>query len=92
MISRDRNNTGMGNTNYGENVMLWDHVFRTFFHEDRRPPVRIGIHEHMPYRFSEQLIWPFLTKEKRQVTSDLHKAKTQDNDDADAIAFQQAAE
>ena len=81
-----------GNTNYGENVMLWDHVFRTFFHENRRPPARIGIHEHMPHKFSEQLIWPFLTKEKRQVISDLYKAQARENDVADVEEFQQAAE
>ncbi len=55
-----------GNSNYGENIMLWDHVFRSFFHEDRRPPVNFGIREHMPVRFTEQLVWPFLTKKRRE--------------------------
>lgn len=56
-----------GNTNYGENIMLWDLVFRTFFHEDRRPPSNIGITEYMPAKFTDQLIWPFLTKDQKEV-------------------------
>lgn len=51
-----------GNKNYGENVVIWDMVFGTFFHEDRRPPVNIGIMDYMPARFSDQLIWPFMKK------------------------------
>lgn len=55
-----------GNKNYGENIMLWDQVFCTFFNENRRPPADIGIHEHMPLTFREQLVWPFLSKQKRK--------------------------
>ncbi|MGH1457179.1 MAG: sterol desaturase family protein [Alphaproteobacteria bacterium] len=55
-----------GNTNYGENVMIWDMVFGTFFHEDRRPPVNIGITDYMPVKFSDQLLWPFLSAEKKE--------------------------
>lgn len=62
-----------GNTNYGENIMLWDHVFRTFFHEDRRPPVNIGITEHMPVKFTQQLVWPFLKEERRKAIGAAHK-------------------
>ena len=54
-----------GNSNYGENIMLWDHIFGSFFHENRRPPANIGIHEHMPAKFTHQLIWPFLTKKQK---------------------------
>lgn len=54
-----------GNKNYGENIMLWDHVFGTFYNPDRRPPVNIGIDEFMPPRFMEQLIWPFIDKRGR---------------------------
>lgn len=50
-----------GNKNYGENLMIWDLLFRTHFIDPkRRPPVRIGITQKMPPRFREQLIWPFL--------------------------------
>lgn len=50
-----------GNKNYGENLMLWDMLFRTYFREEwRRPPVKIGITEKdMPATFSAQLLWPF---------------------------------
>ncbi len=48
-----------GDKNYGENLMLWDHIFGTFFNEDRRPPRDIGISEEMPAGFLAQLAWPF---------------------------------
>lgn len=48
-----------GNMNYGENVVLWDMLFGTWFNENRRPPANIGISEQMPSRFIEQLAWPF---------------------------------
>lgn len=49
-----------GNKNYGENLMVWDLLFRTHFIDTkRRPPVRIGITQQMPEKFSQQLVWPF---------------------------------
>lgn len=48
-----------GNKNYGENLMLWDHIFRTWFNPVRRPPVNIGINEYMPPGFLQQLAHPF---------------------------------
>lgn len=49
-----------GNKNYGENLMVWDLIFRTHFIDSkRRPPVKIGITQQMPESFWEQLIWPF---------------------------------
>ncbi|MBI3703005.1 MAG: sterol desaturase family protein [Rhizobiales bacterium] len=52
-----------GNKNYGENIMLWDHVFGTYFNtRDYRPPENIGIDEPMPAGFLQQLAWPFRTK------------------------------
>ncbi|MCP5432609.1 MAG: sterol desaturase family protein [Alphaproteobacteria bacterium] len=48
-----------GNTNYGENLMLWDHAFRTFYNPDRRPPAKIGILTPMPETFLGQLAYPF---------------------------------
>ena len=49
-----------GNKNYGENIMLWDHLFGTFFNtRDYRPPEDIGISEPMPPGFLQQLAWPF---------------------------------
>ena len=49
-----------GNKNYSENIMIWDLVFGTHFIDSkRRPPVKIGITQKMPEKFSEQLVWPF---------------------------------
>ncbi|GAK46009.1 Sterol desaturase [Tepidicaulis marinus] len=49
-----------GNRNYGENLMLWDQLFGTYYDDpSRRPPARIGIHEPMPARFRDQLVYPF---------------------------------
>ena len=49
-----------GNKNYGENLVLWDQIFGTFYNtRERRPPVAIGINEHMPAGFVQQLVWPF---------------------------------
>ena len=47
------------NKNYGENIMLWDHVFRTYFNPDRRPPVDIGTFVYIPPGFLAQLSYPF---------------------------------
>ena len=49
-----------GNKNYGENLMLWDLLFRTHFIDTgRRPPAKIGITQQMPESFWAQLVWPF---------------------------------
>ena len=48
-----------GNKNYGENLVIWDLVFGTWFNEARRPPSTIGIAEAMPTRLGSQLVWPF---------------------------------
>lgn len=48
-----------GNTNYGENLMLFDHLFRSFFNPARRPPRDIGINHPMPDSFWGQLKVPF---------------------------------
>jgi sterol desaturase/sphingolipid hydroxylase (fatty acid hydroxylase superfamily) len=48
-----------GNTNYGENLMLWDIVLRTFLYKKGSDIQRIGIAEKMPHRFIDQLALPF---------------------------------
>ncbi|MGZ9097423.1 MAG: sterol desaturase family protein [Micavibrio sp.] len=55
-----------GNKNYGENIVLWDMIFGTWFNEARRPPANIGISEAMPPRFLDQLLWPFRSRPSRQ--------------------------
>lgn len=50
-----------GNRNYGENVILWDQVFRTYVNpQDRRPPADIGMKDFMPEKFWQQLLWPLI--------------------------------
>ena len=48
-----------GNTNYGENLMLFDQLFRSYFNPARRPPKDIGIRHPMPETFWGQLRAPF---------------------------------
>jgi ornithine lipid hydroxylase len=49
-----------GNKNYGENLMIFDLLFGTFFDDtSRRPPAVIGITETMPPTFFAQLAAPF---------------------------------
>lgn len=49
-----------GNKNYGENLMLFDLLFGTFYDDaSRRPPAVIGIKESMPETFVGQLLEPF---------------------------------
>ncbi len=49
-----------GNKNYGENLVLWDLLFGTYFDDSRRrPPARIGIREAMPKTFLGQIWAPF---------------------------------
>ncbi len=50
-----------GNRNYGENLILFDLLFGTFFNAKRRPPARIGIDGPMPRTFLGQLAAPFKT-------------------------------
>ena len=49
-----------GNNNYGENLMLWDMVFGTFFYRPRADVGVIGIKEYMPADFTGQLYAPFV--------------------------------
>lgn len=57
--------------NYGENLVIWDLIFGTYLKpHDRRPPVNVGIEEFMPPKFTQQLIWPFLTESARHKIRD----------------------
>ncbi|MBO9127249.1 MULTISPECIES: ornithine lipid hydroxylase OlsE [unclassified Rhizobium] len=56
-----------GNTNYGENLVLWDQLFGTYFNPDRRPPTNIGISGRVADNFIGQLFQPFSKKGYRQI-------------------------
>lgn len=49
-----------GNNNYGQNVMLWDQIFGTYYSRPDSELGTIGIKEHMPARFFDQLLAPFM--------------------------------
>lgn len=49
-----------GNTNYGENLVLWDQLFGTYFNPDRcHLPSNIGISGRVADSFIGQLLQPF---------------------------------
>ncbi|WP_245312450.1 sterol desaturase family protein [Rhizobium sp. R693] len=56
-----------GNTNYGENLVLWDQLFGTYFNPARRPPAEIGISGRIAEGFVAQLVQPFSAKGFRQI-------------------------
>jgi len=63
-----------GDMNYGENVVIWDLLFGTFFlDESRKPPANVGIHTYMPPRFIHQLIWPFLGAARKTQIQNMYK-------------------
>lgn len=49
-----------GNNNYGQNLLLWDQLFGTFFLRPDAALGEIGIKERMPARFLGQLYVPFV--------------------------------
>ncbi|MCE9648292.1 MAG: sterol desaturase family protein [Parvibaculum sp.] len=51
-----------GNRNYGENLMIFDQLFGTFYNSQRRPPADIGIAHPMPATFLGQLKAPFTSQ------------------------------
>jgi sterol desaturase/sphingolipid hydroxylase (fatty acid hydroxylase superfamily) len=54
-----------GDRNYGENLLVWDWMFGTWFlPSDRRPPADIGIEGEMPLGFLGQLAYPFLGEQR----------------------------
>jgi ornithine lipid hydroxylase len=52
--------SAIGNNNYGENLMLWDMLFGTYYHRPHEHVTAIGIREQMPEKFTQQLIVPFI--------------------------------
>jgi ornithine lipid hydroxylase len=56
-----------GNRNYGENIVLWDRLFGTYFNPPRRPPVDIGIEGRVASGFLRQIAQPFTAKGFREI-------------------------
>jgi len=49
-----------GNTNYGENLVLWDQLCGTYLYKKDEDIDRIGINDHMPAKLLDQLKMPFV--------------------------------
>jgi sterol desaturase/sphingolipid hydroxylase (fatty acid hydroxylase superfamily) len=56
-----------GNTNYGENLALWDLVLGTYHNPPRPSPTNIGISGKVADTFFGQLIQPFSNKGFREI-------------------------
>jgi sterol desaturase/sphingolipid hydroxylase (fatty acid hydroxylase superfamily) len=57
-----------GNSNYGENLMIFDVLLKTFYCPDRRPPSDIGINDPMPAKFLGQAAQPFRRSQNQSAT------------------------
>jgi sterol desaturase/sphingolipid hydroxylase (fatty acid hydroxylase superfamily) len=72
-----------GNTNYGENLVLWDQFLGTYFNPPRPSPVNIGISGRVADGFLGQLVQPFSAKGVRQI---LGRAPKKVADDSVALS------
>lgn len=80
-----------GNKNYGENLVLWDLLFRTYFDDTRRrPPAKIGIKEAMPKSYFGQVLVPLFMWKKYQALARVRDVAAMT--DEPAIAARKARE
>ncbi|MGV2107860.1 sterol desaturase family protein [Agrobacterium vitis] len=56
-----------GNTNYGENLVLFDQIFGTYYNPEHGPSTNIGISGTVAKGFVGQLVQPFTVKGQRQI-------------------------
>jgi sterol desaturase/sphingolipid hydroxylase (fatty acid hydroxylase superfamily) len=56
-----------GNTNYGENLVLWDQIFGTYFNPPRPSSINIGISGRVAKGFLAQIAQPFSARGARQI-------------------------
>ncbi|MVA56419.1 sterol desaturase family protein [Agrobacterium vitis] len=56
-----------GNTNYGENLVLFDQIFGTYYNPEHGPSTNIGISGTVAKGFVGQLVQPFTLKGQRQI-------------------------
>ena len=57
----------IGNSNYGENLVLWDMLLGTYCNRRGEEVGTIGIDEHMPRGFVQQLAVPFVWRRHQAV-------------------------
>ncbi|MEO7054259.1 MAG: sterol desaturase family protein [Rhizomicrobium sp.] len=60
-------NVSEGNRNYCENIVLWDHLFGTYYNPQRPSSVDIGINGQVCRDFIGQLLQPFSKKGVREI-------------------------
>lgn len=80
-----------GNTNYGENLVLWDQIFGTYFNPPRAPSTDIGITGRVSPHFLGQLIQPFSRKGARQILGKAPKPASSPAVEQPAVAIDEAA-
>lgn len=56
-----------GNTNYGENLVLWDQILGTYYNPPRPSSIDIGISGRVAKGFFAQLVQPFSAKGAREI-------------------------
>jgi sterol desaturase/sphingolipid hydroxylase (fatty acid hydroxylase superfamily) len=56
-----------GNRNYGENIVVWDLIFGTYYNPPRRPSPAIGIEGRIASGFFGQLVQPFTARGVREI-------------------------
>ena len=56
-----------GNTNYGENLVIWDQILGTYYNPPHPSSTDIGISGKVAKGFLAQLVQPFSTKGRRQI-------------------------
>jgi len=56
-----------GNSNYCENIMIWDHVFGTYLNPDKASPDKLGISGKVAPDFVGQIMQPFSRKGTQQI-------------------------
>ncbi len=64
-----------GNTNYGENLALWDQILGTYYNPPRPSSIDIGISGRVAEGFLGQLVQPFSAKGTRQILGRAPKKK-----------------
>jgi sterol desaturase/sphingolipid hydroxylase (fatty acid hydroxylase superfamily) len=62
-----------GDRNYGENLVLWDILFGTYYNPERRPPADIGIKGKIAKGFLRQLAQPFHAAGVREIMTEAYK-------------------
>ncbi|RWX81750.1 sterol desaturase family protein [Neorhizobium lilium] len=73
-----------GNTNYGENLVLWDQILGTYYSPPRPSSTEIGITGQVASTFLGQLVQPFSARGYRQIIG--RKPKEQEQHPAPAPA------